>query len=39
LVVTFADRTPIRRNRRLTGGSSAHTDDLRRTAYEMYDAP
>ncbi|MBT2369157.1 hypothetical protein J7E88_28535 [Streptomyces sp. ISL-10] len=38
LTVTFADRTQLHRSRRLSGGPSAHTDDLRDAAYEMYRA-
>ncbi|WP_331757044.1 hypothetical protein OH782_41425 (plasmid) [Streptomyces sp. NBC_01544] len=38
LTVTFADRTQIHRSRQLPGGPSAHTDDLRDAAYEMYRA-
>ncbi|NWF30927.1 hypothetical protein HW130_32575 [Streptomyces sp. PKU-EA00015] len=36
LTVTFADRTQLHRSRRLPGGPSAHTDDLRDAAYEVY---
>jgi DNA polymerase-4 len=38
MTVTFADRTQIHRSRQLPGGSSAHTDDLRDVAYDMYRA-
>ncbi|MGX1886484.1 lasso peptide biosynthesis PqqD family chaperone [Streptomyces sp. NPDC055287] len=38
MTMTFADRTQIHRSRQLPGGPSAHTDDLRDVAYEMYRA-
>lgn len=38
MTVTFADRTQIHRSRQLPSGPSAHTDDLRDAAYEMYGA-
>lgn len=38
MTVTFADRTQLHRSRQLPGGPSAHTDDLRDVAYDMYRA-
>ncbi|MFD0723812.1 DNA polymerase Y family protein [Streptomyces globosus] len=37
MTVTMADRSQVHRSRQLPGGPSAHTEDLRDTAYEMYD--
>ncbi|CAO0825393.1 UmuC domain-containing protein OS=Streptomyces microflavus OX=1919 GN=Smic_78970 PE=3 SV=1 [Streptomyces microflavus] len=36
LTVTLAGRSQITRSRRLEGGPSAHTDDLRQTLYDLY---
>ncbi|CAL9636596.1 DNA polymerase IV (plasmid) [Streptomyces sp. enrichment culture] len=36
--LTMANRSQVHRSRQLPGGPSAHTEDLRDTAYEMYDA-
>ncbi|MCX4721904.1 DinB/UmuC family translesion DNA polymerase [Streptomyces virginiae] len=38
MTVTLADRSQVHRSRQLPGGPSAHTEDLRDTAYEMYRA-
>ncbi|MER6639084.1 DNA polymerase Y family protein [Streptomyces microflavus] len=36
LTVTLAGRSQITRSRRLEGGPSAHTDDIRQTLYDLY---
>lgn len=38
MTATLADRSQVHRSRQLPGGPSAHTEDLRDTAYEMYRA-
>ncbi|MEU2391959.1 hypothetical protein [Streptomyces sp. NPDC007369] len=38
MTVTLADRSQVHRSRQLPGGPSAHTEDLRDTAYDMYRA-
>ncbi|MEW1700647.1 hypothetical protein [Streptomyces sp. NPDC091278] len=38
MTVTLADRSQVHRSRQLPGGPSAHTEDLRDTAYEMFRA-
>ncbi|WP_329449238.1 hypothetical protein OG906_39490 (plasmid) [Streptomyces sp. NBC_01426] len=38
MTITLANRSQVHRSRQLPGGPSAHTEDLRDTAYEMYRA-
>lgn len=38
MTVTLADRSQVHRSRQLPGGPSAHTEDLRDIAYEMFRA-
>ncbi|MFE6714016.1 hypothetical protein [Streptomyces sp. NPDC057695] len=38
MTVTLADRSQVHRGRLLPAGPSAHTEDLRDTAYDMYRA-
>ncbi|WP_416371166.1 hypothetical protein [Streptomyces sp. MB09-01] len=39
MTVTLADRSQVHRSRQLPGGPSAHTEDLRDTAYETPQGP
>ncbi|MER8199390.1 hypothetical protein ABTY00_36390 [Streptomyces microflavus] len=36
MTVTLAGRSQITRSRRLDGGPSAHTDNLRQALYDLY---